>query len=170
MNRSPLQLEHYELDSIQLEPVEEYSVKPGEQYPSFERADFGSHVEFGQASREGVDSDCLWGIRLRLKCTPKEGLPFPYSFDVAVTGFVSGADLPADDRQQRVLVNGTSLLYGVLRDEVLRLTARMKYGAVMLPTAQFHDLAAKSEPAAPPSAKKRAVTSAQKKLARKEAD
>ncbi|RZA15916.1 MAG: hypothetical protein EOP10_25520 [Proteobacteria bacterium] len=143
MNPSPLQLEHYELASLQIEPIEGYVAAAEAKYPSFDHADFESSVEFGQAERGDEAPNYLWGIKLRLRGEPKEGESFPYRFDVSVIGFLNGEGLVESKHtlQDLVLVNGTSLLYGVLRDEVLRLTSRMRHGALLLPTASFHSLA-----------------------------
>lgn len=142
MHKSALQLEHYELAALQLAPVDEFAGNAEGQYPSFDNAEFKSDVEFGQAERGSESPNFLWGIKLRLRCAPKEGCSFPYRFDVSIVGFLNGTDLKDDNRENLVLVNGTSLLYGALRDEILRLTSRMRHGPLLLPTAQFHSLAA----------------------------
>lgn len=167
MHSSHLQLEHYELVALQVAPVENFEGAGDGRYPSFDNAQFESSVEFGKAERGDESPDSLWGIKLRLRAAPKEGCSFPYIFDVSMIGFVSGAKLPEEKRQDLCLVNGTSLLYGALRDEILRLTSRMGNGPLLLPTAQFHELAnthgsgknaAKkldAEPEAAPASKKR---------------
>ncbi len=142
MNKSPLQLEHYTLSEISIKPYDGYVATDGVPYPSFNNADFNSAVEFGPASREGAaENASLWGIRLSLSCQAKDGESFPYRFAVGISGILDGSGLPSDNRSNLVLVNGTSLLYGALRDEVLRLTSRMENGALMLPTVQFTKLA-----------------------------
>ncbi|WP_457389268.1 hypothetical protein [Roseateles sp. P5_E1] len=141
MHSSALQLEHYELAALQVSPVEDFDGKGDGKYPNFDNAQFDSSVEFGKAERGDEAPDSLWGIKLRLRAAPKEGSSFPYIFDISIVGFVSGAKLPEDKRQDLCLVNGTSLLYGALRDEILRLTSRMRNGPLLLPTAQFHELA-----------------------------
>ncbi len=143
MNHSALQLEHYELDSLRIEPVEGYVSTGNAKYPSFDNADFNSSVEFGQAARGDDQPNYLWGIKLRLQASPKEGTSFPYRFDITIVGFLNGERLVEDHhkREHLVLVNGTSLLYGAIRDEVLRLTSRMRHGPLLLPTSSFHGLA-----------------------------
>lgn len=141
MHSSPLQLEHYELLALQVAPVENFEGASDGRYPSFDNAQFESSVEFGRAERGDESPDSLWGIKLRLRALPKEGHSFPYIFDVSMVGFVSGAKLPEDKRLDLCLVNGTSLIYGAIRDEILRLTSRMGNGPLLLPTAQFHELA-----------------------------
>lgn len=165
MNPSQLQLEHYELASLQIEPIDNYAASVDARYPSFDNADFESSVEFGQAERGDEAPNYLWGIKLRLRAAPKEGSSFPYRFDVSIVGYLNGQDLKEDkhSRQDLVLVNGTGLLYGALRDEVLRLTSRMRHGPLLMPTAQFHSLAEShgsgkeggEKPALAPPAKRR---------------
>lgn len=66
----------------------------------------------------------------------------PYKIDIAAQGIVlvpNGAEKlgPPEDL---AAVNGTSLLWSAVREQVLSLTARMQAGPVMLPTVHFHDL------------------------------
>ena len=83
----------------------------------------------------------------------EEGQKFsPYKVDVAVDGVVAipkGAEKLAPP-ESLAAVNGASLLWSAVREQVLSLTARMPAGSIMLPTVHFHDL--KSEPAATPDA------------------
>lgn len=141
MKKSPLQLEHYTLAEISIKPYEGYRPSEKSQYPSFDEVEFASAVEFGPASRKEIQSNSLWGIKLKLTCQAKEEVQFPYQFIVEIAGVFDGKDLPEEKRSDLVLVNGTSLLYGVLRDEILRLTSRMYNGPLMLPTVQFTHLA-----------------------------
>jgi hypothetical protein len=83
------------------------------------------------------------------KPLPKEeGQKFsPYKIDIAVDGVVAipkGAEKLAPP-ESLAAVNGASLLWSAVREQVLSLTARMPAGSVMLPTVHFHDL--KKEPA-----------------------
>ena len=66
----------------------------------------------------------------------------PYKLDIAVEGIVlvpNGAE-KLDKPEDLAVVNGTSLLWSAVREQVLSLTARMQAGPVMLPTVHFHDL------------------------------
>ena len=90
----------------------------------------------------------------------------PYTIDVAAEGVVlipNGAEklgLPED----LAVVNGASLLWSAVREQVLTITSRMRAGPVMLPTVHFHDLkqgaeqtvASNEAPKALPAAKKAA--------------
>lgn len=66
----------------------------------------------------------------------------PYTIDVAAEGVVlipKGAERlgPPEDL---AAVNGTSLLWSAVREQVLAITSRMRAGPAMLPTVHFHDL------------------------------
>lgn len=66
----------------------------------------------------------------------------PYIIDVTADALilvVKGAeklDLP----ENLAIVNGASLLWSAIREQVLNITSRMQAGPVMLPTVHFHDL------------------------------
>ncbi len=77
----------------------------------------------------------------------------PYLIDVEVHGVVvvlKGAEelAPPEDL---AAVNGASLLWAAVREQVLTITSRMLAGPVTLPTMNFHDLrqASAAEPAVP---------------------
>ncbi len=77
----------------------------------------------------------------------------PYTIDIAAEAVVlvpNGAERLGSPEDLAV-VNGTSLLWSAVREQVLSLTARMRAGPVMLPTVHFHDLKkqAAAQPAAP---------------------
>jgi len=66
----------------------------------------------------------------------------PYLIDIE-----AGAEVRAlpgtearGDVEDLIVVNGTSLLWSAIREQVCTLTARMPAGLVMLPTVNFHDL------------------------------
>lgn len=76
----------------------------------------------------------------------------PYTIDIATEGVVlvpNGAE-KLGSPEDLAVVNGTSLLWSAVREQVLSLTARMRAGPVMLPTVHFHDL--KKQVATPPKA------------------
>jgi hypothetical protein len=77
----------------------------------------------------------------------------PYTIDIATEDVVlvpNGAE-KLGQPEDLAIVNGTSLLWSAIREQVLSLTARMRAGPVMLPTVHFHDLKkqAPQQPAAP---------------------
>jgi hypothetical protein len=68
--------------------------------------------------------------------------PPPYLVDIeagAVIRVAKGAEA-LGDVEDIVIVNGTSLLWSAIREQVCNLTARMPLGMATLPTVHFQDL------------------------------
>ena len=66
----------------------------------------------------------------------------PYKIDVAVEGLIlipKGAD-SLGDAEDLAVVNGASLLWGAVREQVLTITSRMRGGPVVMPSMNFHDM------------------------------
>lgn len=74
----------------------------------------------------------------------------PYKIDVAVEGLIlipKGAE-QVGDPEDLAAVNGASMLWGAIREQVTTITSRMRAGPVVMPSMNFHDL--KKENGAPP--------------------
>jgi hypothetical protein len=72
----------------------------------------------------------------------------PYKINIdakALVLILKGAE-KIDTPQNLAAVNGASLIWSAIRDQVLNLTSRMPAGPVMLPTVTFQDLRENSEP------------------------
>lgn len=71
----------------------------------------------------------------------------PYKIDVAIEGVVlipKGAEELADP-EDLAAVNGASMLWSAVREQVLTITSRMRAGPVVLPSVHFHDLKKQTE-------------------------
>ena len=71
----------------------------------------------------------------------------PYKVDVAVEGVVllpKGAE-KLGDAEDLAAVNGASILWSAVREQVLTITSRMRAGPVVLPSVHFHDLKKRNE-------------------------
>lgn len=71
----------------------------------------------------------------------------PYKVDVAVEGVVlipKGAE-KLGDPEDLAAVNGASMLWSAVREQVLTITSRMRAGPVVLPSVHFHDLKKRNE-------------------------
>lgn len=150
MQLSPLQLLKYDFDGVSIKPIAEYKADP----------DFSSGLVFfpgklsiaadtGYALIDEKDTYSDFGLKLGLRVGPKNDNDAPYVIDIRVQGVVrmhltqSKTDL-AEDRQQRAIVNGVSLLYGVAREMVSTITSRSIHGLMLLPALNFADLASAS--------------------------
>lgn len=140
MKLSPLQLRHYVLRKVWVEPLERWEPKSEDMYPSAEGLRIDARVDLG-----ATDDENRYAIRLTIKANPSAAR-FPYRFEMEVEGhFEVLAGKGRDDKRNLAAVNGTSLLYGVLRENLLALTHRFEHGPALLPTLHFLDLKKKAE-------------------------
>ncbi|MCW5238067.1 hypothetical protein [Verminephrobacter eiseniae] len=66
----------------------------------------------------------------------------PYKIDVVIEGVVlipRGTE-QLGDPEDLAAVNGASMLWSAVREQVLTITSRMRAGPVVLPSVHFHDL------------------------------
>lgn len=171
MQLSPLQLLEYTFDGVSVTPVEGYVADP--KFSTglvFFPGNLAISAETGLAvlGEEANYSD--YGIKLTLRVAPKEDKQAPYNVQVSVRGVVrmhlTQEVNQAEERRVRALVNGVSLLYGVVRELVSNITSRSVHGGMLLPSLSFADLATQKPAVGPavdapslgvPEAKKRKV-------------
>lgn len=141
------------------------------------------HTEVGVGETERQDNGQFYFLELRVVIdnlaqldSPSQKFS-PYTIDIATEGVVlvpNGAE-SLGSPEDLAVVNGTSLLWSAVREQVLSLTARMRAGPVMLPTVHFHDLRKQvvTQPAAPaveppaPRARSAEKRAAARKLSKK---
>ena len=81
----------------------------------------------------------------------------PYKIDVVAEAMIlipNGVE-KLGSPEDLAVVNGASLIWSAIREQVLSITSRMPSGPVMLPTVHFHDLKQSASPAAAPEKKTR---------------
>lgn len=168
MQLSPLQLLEYVFDGVSVHPVEGYKIDP-EVSPNLVffpgKLSISAEVGIDLLAEESKYSD--YGVSLALKVGPKSDELAPYEVHVTVKGLVRmhlvQADGQAEERRVRALVNGVSLLYGAVRDQVMTITSRSVHGPFLLPSVSFADLASpKGEPVAKLAARKPSAKRAKK--------
>jgi preprotein translocase subunit SecB len=136
MNLSPLQLKHYSLNGVHIEPVEGFQRNEEDLYASFDNIDISAEIKLG----EPAEKSSVYGLKLTLRVNPK-GETFPYRFTIGIEGFFEVvASNGLDDARKLAAVNGASVLYGILRQTLLDLTRSFENGPVMLPTLHFLNL------------------------------
>lgn len=138
MKQSPLSLEHCHVTNLSIEPEVGYTSDEGF-YPDFSNANFSSRVGIG-VPKDNAKSK--YALRLALEIEPKSESSFPYSIDIEMEGFFAVVDEKTiSDPRNMVLVNGSAVLYGAIREHLLMVTSRFVHGNLMLPTVNFLDLA-----------------------------
>lgn len=151
MRLSPLQLIEYSFDGVSIKPVAGYEADPSFS-PGlvFFPGKLAISAEANIALLSNGDKFSDFGLKLALRVGPKLERDAPYHVEIALRGVVrmhlsqSDKDL-AQDRRERALVNGVSLLYGAAREMVSNVSSRSVNGPLHLPALYFADLIA-SEP------------------------
>lgn len=175
MKPSPIQLLRltFKHVNVALDPVHLPPEIPNPLEAVFTFDGVSIHTEVGIGEALPQDNGQLFFLELKVvvdNLTQPEAVNqkySPYTIDIATEGVVlvpRGAEKlgPPEDL---AIVNGTSLLWSAIREQVLSITARMRAGPVMLPTVHFHDLkqkpaqeltaAASEQAATPPASAKR---------------
>lgn len=146
MNRSPLQLKHYHYRAIVLKVRADIDVleAPAEQehepYPDF--GDDKLLPEVRLYSNDAQDQCGPYLLNLSLSYSPSADSRIPYQFEFEIEGIfvLDEPDSPEPDCKKRVVINGGSMLYSAVRDQLLTLSARQIYGPMMLPSLDFRQL------------------------------
>jgi len=112
----------------------------------FEKVTIATHVSFSpveEADAPGSSFFLILRVVIDNQVSDEKDARFsPYLVDIeagAVVRAMPGSE-KLGDVEDIVVVNGTSLLWSAIREQVCNLTARMPAGLVMLPTVNFHDL------------------------------
>lgn len=107
-------------------------------------------VEIGEISetyRLTEEEDPLtYGVMLRIAIENKRGKIAPYDIDICVVGhFKIRKSIAKENRENIITVNGCSMLYSVVREQVMMITSRSVHGKLILPTVNFQDKINKNE-------------------------
>lgn len=146
MRLSPLQLIEYTFDGVSVMPVDGYEADPA--FASglvFSPGKLAMSAETGLALLDEQEKYTDFGLKLNLRVGPKQAAQAPYNIQVAVRGTVRMYLIQdqgqAEERRVLALVNGVSLLYGVVREMVCTITGRSVNGSLLLPSLNFQELA-----------------------------
>lgn len=135
MKLSPLQLVRY--------LVPEVLCIANADYDPDEPKHFGSgslQVSGGikQMESDQTNKFTSWSVELETQLEPGDDTNVPYKLSVKIVGLFrcssASADMPAE---VFVKANGSSILYGTVREMVRSLTGVGPWGALMLPTLSF---------------------------------
>jgi hypothetical protein len=165
MKASPIQLLSSTLDRVKVEANSEYVDSPKARSDELVLESFKQwepcpeYWSDEDVSVPGVESR-TYRITLGVR-TPKSQSGSPYAFDVICSGVVVCLPEGVGDLspEQAAYQYGCSILFGIIREQVVSLTARMAHGLRLLPTVSF--LAD-----APPSANKRVIRASKRPVRR----
>jgi preprotein translocase subunit SecB len=144
MRPSPLQLHYLFFEKLLIEVNPAFVDEP-ERSPlrwelfNFDGVNFDTTVEAGSVDAEDAPE---FAVTLNVSVANAQGKQAPYHIDARVTGFFTVAPDKPDggERVDFVVVNGTTLLYGAIREQVTNITCRSARGPLFLPTVNFLDL------------------------------
>lgn len=147
MKPASIQLKHYHFTRLLLEANDSADISDSEMrnspYREPEAGKLKTSIVLGKpdALEEGAERFFL--LTLGLEYNEPD---FPYHFAVELDGiFVpEEQEIENGDVKHRLVVNAASILYSSVRDQLLTLSARHKYGPMMLPSVDFRGIAPKS--------------------------
>jgi len=142
-NWSPIQLRHYYFIRLSVIAREEVlstlDIEQAASYPAFDDITLEPEVTLF-SSDEGTEQG-PYMLRLSIAHQPDKESTFPYTFDVVLEGVIEATEPDKlEDPKRLVVINGAGMLYSAAREQLLALTSRHLYGALMLPTLNFQHL------------------------------
>lgn len=166
MKAAPIQLHQLSFRRVAVEidvdRLDKGEFGQAENHFDFEGVVITTHVGFSPMNLEEgiVEKNFLLTLRVVIdNKAPDDGSKWkasPYLVDIeagAVIRVAKGAEARRDI-EDIVVVNGTSMLWSAIREQVSNLTARMPLGIATLPTVHFQDLRTQRSDAAAVPAKR----------------
>lgn len=142
IKNNSLQLEHYHFTecSVVARDVEFDDINVEGPYPSFANQKLNSTVNIATSEQSENPNNFL--LSLDIECSPDDSSSFPYKFMFRVEGIFECNSFSdnVEERKKLVVCNGSTMLYGAVRELLLNLTSRQKYGPVLLPTTSFTNM------------------------------
>jgi len=122
-----LQLDAYRIDSLRIEAN-----------PDFDRRDvFTGTIDVDPEHLRHTEKEDVHQLRLTVSFGRAEDEPVgtPYTGEIVGRAFFHLADSELDESEKArlIIVNGSAILYGLLRGQVAQVTALSHYGAFLLP-------------------------------------
>ena len=143
MKLSPLQVKHYHFTTLSVIARPDVDLEKldygSEPYPPMKEAKLHTKILLGEPDGESDPHQFI--VMLVISSNPDKTSHFPYQFAASLEGvFMIEHDGSLEERKRLVVRNGVSILYSAAREQLLSLTARHKYGPMLLPAANFSGL------------------------------
>lgn len=123
--KTPLQLDAYLLDRLEVEALEDFD-------DARESSDLHMEVEPQHLVCEG--DPLAHQLTLRIPFGPSEPGSAPYRGVLSGRAFFRvSQELDSDQVAQYILVNGSAILFGLLRGQISQVTAMSRWGTLLLP-------------------------------------
>lgn len=135
MSELKYQLERFLLDSVEIKP------NPGFSNISVEKT---GTISAGVSMATHNEDKCKRQIILEITLYPKEGFEdqcFPYSISIVGRAFfLFHKDSEEADVERFLNINGSAILFGLLRGQVSQITSQAIHGQFLLPPCNFVEL------------------------------
>ena len=147
MQLSPLQLDEIRFLSTRIEPrILPDLENPGEKYEpyQFHNTKFSCTIEHVNATESDESPETKFIVAMTITLPDEGESPPPYIIHIRCVGYFSILKSAFPDFTRRYdvgVVNGASLLYGSIREQISNITARSWYGPLILPTMSFQTYA-----------------------------
>ena len=103
-----------------------------------------TNVEFRGSAHQQDKRNWMLTVRVNIKRANEK--PIPYEGVIECIGiFKVSPQCPEDQIEKLVMVNGTSLVYGSIREMICNITARSTFDMLMLPSQSFLEAFEKSK-------------------------
>ncbi len=156
MKLSPLQLVHSQFTAISVISKEMAQMEPSSAdspYPDVTEHDIKTEITLGLPD-DSVDPHDFF-ILLGISSTDEDAKTIPYRFAAKIEAvFRFDHDGGIEERKRIVVINGASMLYGIIREQILTLTMRQKNGPLLLPSLDFRALSEQSRKEKPKQSRK----------------
>ena len=153
MRASPIQLLETTLIKVSIEPIEAVEsaepVAEGHGKSLFNLTTFEIQTSKGiipyskywddKQNPPNALVDKTYLIHLGVRTVPEVEAKGLYRFEVVVTGVVGVFSAEKDSPEKMAYQYGLTLLFGVVREQLMALTLKMSNGSMMLPTMSFLD-------------------------------
>lgn len=123
--------------------IEEVSVRLNDAYDasiSEHIGDIASNIRNARSSKHAQKAR----LTMEIDVHPTEGKEksfYPYYVKIKGTAFFTfSEEYPTDQYERALSLNGSSILYGLLRAQIVQLTALSTHGQFLLPTINFVEL------------------------------
>lgn len=138
MKPSPLQLQHSHFTGLSLVSLDQPEESSDTPYPKFDPGKVKVEISLGEFSNNPDRSEFI----VTLGIGDGGGIAgSPYRFAARIEGFfeLTGEE-PQDIRKRIAVINGGSMLYGIIREQILSLSLRQRNGPLLLPALDFRSL------------------------------
>jgi preprotein translocase subunit SecB len=146
MKRSPLQLKHLLFQKVFVDAAvtnmeDENEAEENEAIEfDFEGVSIDSNIDIKCQDEASIEPSC-YVVHYAFRINNEEGKKCPYLIECIVSGlFEVVGKVPKEERETFVKVNGTTLLFGAIREQIASITSRSINGMLLLPTVNFLDL------------------------------